>query len=365
MHLKKHTKKHIKKHTKMHLKKNTKEHPKKHAKKHMKKTQTKRLKKHSKRNMKKPKTKHLKKHAKKPQTKHHKNHTKKHAKKQHKKNHNKIHKKKKPTTHKHKKLHKTHPLKPSKGRYSKKKHTASHKPKQLKKLEYFAKPEEKNKSEHQHVSSPKTITFKLHGSIALEYYYINVYVGSPPQRQSVILDTGSDFTAFPCNRCTKENCGKHNNPWFNEKKSKSISKLKCNAKFGGYMCTNCMDMQCKFERHYSEEEDGNNKGLVGPVYLDNMTIGDGKDILAGPTGYKTSQVYKDSFLGDRRRYLNPFKMLFGCTINEPKMFKAQKANGIMGIAAHSNSYMTSPNIIDQLLKSKQISHNQFSLCFGD
>jgi len=32
-----------------------------------------------------------------------------------------------------------------------------------------------------------------------------VYVGTPPQRKSVIVDTGSHYTAFPCAGCN--NCG--------------------------------------------------------------------------------------------------------------------------------------------------------------
>jgi hypothetical protein len=37
-------------------------------------------------------------------------------------------------------------------------------------------------------------------------HYANLWVGSPiPQRQSVIVDTGSHFTAFPCVGCVK--CG--------------------------------------------------------------------------------------------------------------------------------------------------------------
>lgn len=32
-------------------------------------------------------------------------------------------------------------------------------------------------------------------------HYSFVYVGTPPQRVSVILDTGSHLTAFPCTGC--------------------------------------------------------------------------------------------------------------------------------------------------------------------
>ena len=37
-------------------------------------------------------------------------------------------------------------------------------------------------------------------------HYAFLWVGSPPQRRSVIIDTGSHNTAFPCVGCK---CGKH------------------------------------------------------------------------------------------------------------------------------------------------------------
>lgn len=40
---------------------------------------------------------------------------------------------------------------------------------------------------------------QIYGSAALGYYYVNVYIGSPSQLQTLILDTGSWMTAFPCN----------------------------------------------------------------------------------------------------------------------------------------------------------------------
>ncbi len=39
---------------------------------------------------------------------------------------------------------------------------------------------------------------KIYGNDTLQYYYMNLMVGNPPQQQSVIIDTGSDTTAFPC-----------------------------------------------------------------------------------------------------------------------------------------------------------------------
>ena len=56
---------------------------------------------------------------------------------------------------------------------------------------------------------------RIYGSDDLKYYYTNIWVGTPPQRQSVIIDTGSDYLAFPCSRCPEGHCGNHNNPVFN------------------------------------------------------------------------------------------------------------------------------------------------------
>ena len=38
----------------------------------------------------------------------------------------------------------------------------------------------------------------VYGNASLGYYYINLYIGSPPQKQSVIIDTGSGQLALPC-----------------------------------------------------------------------------------------------------------------------------------------------------------------------
>ena len=36
-------------------------------------------------------------------------------------------------------------------------------------------------------------------------HYVDIFVGTPPQRQTVIVDTGSSITAFPCTGCA--DCG--------------------------------------------------------------------------------------------------------------------------------------------------------------
>jgi hypothetical protein len=50
-------------------------------------------------------------------------------------------------------------------------------------------------------------------SSSLNYYFVNIYLGNPPKRQAVIIDTGSHLTSVPCMPLC-ESCGKHLNSYF-------------------------------------------------------------------------------------------------------------------------------------------------------
>ena len=66
----------------------------------------------------------------------------------------------------------------------------------------------------------------LYGNSSLGYYYANLYIGSPPQQQSVIVDTGSGILALPCSKCTS--CGyKHLNIPFKIQDSNSTKFVTC------------------------------------------------------------------------------------------------------------------------------------------
>jgi len=55
---------------------------------------------------------------------------------------------------------------------------------------------------------------KIYGnSSSLNYYFVNLYVGDPPKKQAVIIDTGSHLTSVPCQPLC-ESCGKHINSYF-------------------------------------------------------------------------------------------------------------------------------------------------------
>lgn len=65
-------------------------------------------------------------------------------------------------------------------------------------------------------------------------HFAYVYAGTPPQRVSVIVDTGSHFTAFPCSEC--RNCGSHTDPYWESTKSSSSHIVTCKQCHGSFRC---------------------------------------------------------------------------------------------------------------------------------
>ena len=61
-------------------------------------------------------------------------------------------------------------------------------------------------------------------------HYVDVWVGTPPQRQTVIVDTGSSVTAFPCENCT--DCGApeyHIDNYFQQSESSTFFRRPCGS----------------------------------------------------------------------------------------------------------------------------------------
>ena len=70
-------------------------------------------------------------------------------------------------------------------------------------------------------------------------HFANVWVGTPtPQRKTVIVDTGSHYTAFPCTGCIKCGAPHHTDPYFRPENSKTFQQLQCNECQDGVVCEN-------------------------------------------------------------------------------------------------------------------------------
>lgn len=123
-------------------------------------------------------------------------------------------------------------------------------------------------------------------------HYVYLYVGTPAQRQSVIIDTGSHFTAFPCTGCS--NCGSHTDPYYDLDKSNTESIPLC----GG--------SKCLFSQSYAEGSSWHAYKVVDKIWVG----GSSADEVANGDLYQVDYT-------------------FGCQTSEAGLFKTQLENGIM------------------------------------
>jgi hypothetical protein len=197
-------------------------------------------------------------------------------------------------------------------------------------------------------------TIPVWGSDNLKYYYIELFIGHSSSPTSVIIDTGSDFLAFPCTTCPDGQCGKHKYPAYDVHNSPSAQLLKCGAQVGKYKCTKCNKSgHCEFSRFYLE-----GSGLKGLVWSDFVSI------MASQNLNKAENTKRMML---NKRHLADVKgtrATFGCTDKETGLFKSQLANGICGLGPKSFGATNSPTFISSLYTAHKINNKNFSICLG-
>lgn len=173
------------------------------------------------------------------------------------------------------------------------------------------------------------------------YYFATFDVGTPEKLQSVIIDTGSDTMAFPCETCHGKNCGSHQYPRFSPEGSSSFKyKIRCTnpSYIGGHQV-------CKFVKSYAE-----GSSLYGFLADDLIRFKNAKHVYGTKLQQLNRKLVKDIRLQTE----------FGCTEKETGLFKTQYADGILGLDDQSEFI----NSLEQLNGggSKVFS---FGLCFHE
>jgi len=169
---------------------------------------------------------------------------------------------------------------------------------------------------------------RIYGNIdAFAYYYIDLIIGSPPQRVSVILDTGSGVAAFPCANCN--HCGSHIDPAFDFAKSSSASWVSCGDGCAG----TCTGGHCSYYQGYTE----------------------GSSI----SGYWFQDLVR---LGDSLQHNPAVNARMGCHNNENNLFYTQKANGILGVGPSTRGN----TLLKQLFQDHEhVEGSVFSICLAE
>ena len=165
-------------------------------------------------------------------------------------------------------------------------------------------------------------------------HYTHLYVGTPPQRVSVIVDSGSHYAAWVCEPCN--GCGSHTDAPFKASESSTYEELRGTL-----------------SQAYEEGSMWHAKKASDLVSLGNVDASvrgyKRKDGEVLSEGYTTGELTKD--------HLPHIRLVFGCIDHQTKMFVTQTADGILGMTSESNSF------INTLVEQGALEEATFSICY--
>lgn len=180
----------------------------------------------------------------------------------------------------------------------------------------------------QHESPPTNKKIPILGNATIGNYFINVFVGEQMQKQTLIIDTGSGLTVFPCQDCG--DCGKNhfNEPFrmpmqtVNDKQVRTpLAYIRDRAPLYGWSCDyfeDDADPKCSFYISYYEGSEYAGQFVHETVVFEH-------------------ELAKAAVQFQRGARYEKYGAVIGCVSQESGEVKNQKADGIIGLGLTANS----------------------------
>lgn len=190
------------------------------------------------------------------------------------------------------------------------------------------------------------------GALYLGYgtHYVDLWCGTPAQRQTVIVDTGSAITGFPCEGC--HDCGElkyHIDDLFRYDKSSTFHKYQCNECPSG----RCENNECRTSLSYQE---GSSWGAFEARDLCYVGGPHGEPLEVPSAG--TVDATGVDGLDPAKATAYAFDLTFGCQTRLTGLFKTQLADGILGMDNAHDAFWR------QMINSGKVDAETFALCFA-
>jgi hypothetical protein len=177
------------------------------------------------------------------------------------------------------------------------------------------------------------VSIPLHAHMGT--HHVHVYIGSPPQRQTLIVDTGSRLMAFGCRPC--RSCGDHASPYFDPTLSTTKRIPTCgHCQLSGISTCSLYNDQCVMTQKYTEGSSWNAHEVQDLIWL----------------GTPLVEESIESYMG---QLAVPYT--FGCQTGAKGLFRKQYADGILGLARHDDT-----SLVTAMYHAQAIPRNAFSLC---
>mmetsp|Transcript_18960 Transcript_18960/g.31428 ORF Transcript_18960/g.31428 Transcript_18960/m.31428 type:complete len:725 (-) Transcript_18960:130-2304(-) len=183
-------------------------------------------------------------------------------------------------------------------------------------------------------------------------HYVDLWVGTPPQRQTVIVSTGSKYAAFPCSEC--DDCGdtQHIDRYYDDDKSATFKTVDCESCFPFATCKQSPSTrvgQCRFSESYQEGSSWHAFEANDFAYLG------GAHDAPLPADHPTPE---EDGVDPSEAAAFSFRFTFGCQSDIQGLFKTQMADGMLGMCNCDVSFWR------QMYDAGVMERQQFSLCFN-